>query len=234
MFVLEAVPAVLLGIATLFVLPDRPVHAAWLAPAERAWLTERLAAEASRARTKQHMKLWRVLTNKYVLVLAFVYAGSSGVSQALSLWQPQMIKSFGLTNMQVGLLNGIPFALASIAMVLWGRRSDRVGERVWHTALPLALSAVALGSAFAANNVAAFILILCLTLVGTYAIKGPFWGLSSEWLAGTAAAAGLAQINALGNFAGFVDSYLIGAISEATGSYPLALLPLVAIAAVGA
>jgi MFS transporter, ACS family, tartrate transporter len=233
MFILEAIPAVLLGVASLFVLPNGPAQAPWLAPTERAWLSERLASEVARARTAQHLPLWRVLSNKYVLVLAFVYAGSSGVSQALSLWQPQMIKSFGLTNMEVGLLNGIPFAVASVGMILWGRHSDRTGERVWHTALPLALSAVALGSAFAATTVAPFILILCLTLVGTYAIKGPFWGLSSEWLAGSAAAAGLAQINALGNFAGFVDSYLIGAIQEATGSYALALLPLVAIAAVG-
>ena len=117
--------------------------------------------------------------------------------------------------MEVGLLNGIPFAVASIAMVLWGRRSDRVGERVWHTALPLALSALALGATFWATSVTALIMVLCLALIGTYAIKGPFWGLSSEWLAGAAAAAGIAQINALGNFAGFVDSYLIGTIQSA-------------------
>ena len=233
MYILEAVPAAALGIAALFVLPDGPAQARWLAPAERSWLMERLAGEAGRTRMASHLPLWRILTNRYVLALALVYAGSSGVSQALSLWQPQMIKSFGLTNMQVGLLNGIPFAVASVAMVWWGRRSDRAGERVWHTAMPLGLSAVALASAAAATSVAPFIAILCMILVGTYALKGPFWGLSSEWLAGTGAAAGLAQINALGNLAGFVDSYLIGAIREATGSYTLALLPLVAIAAAG-
>lgn len=234
MFILEAVPAILLGIAALFVLPDSPAQARWLAPAERTWLHDRLAQGTERARTAPHMPLWSILTNKYVLTLALVYAGSSGVSQALSLWQPQMIKSFGMTNMQVGLLNSIPFAVASVAMIWWGRRSDRAHERVWHTALPLGLSALALASTFAATSVAPFIILLCLILVGTYALKGPFWGLASEWLAGgTAAAAGLAQINALGNFAGFVDSYLIGAIREATGSYPLALLPLVAIAIAG-
>jgi sugar phosphate permease len=233
MFIIEAVPAVLLGIATLFVLPNGPAQAHWMRPEERTWLSERLALEGARARTKAHMPVWDILKNKYVLTLAFVYAGSSGVSQALSLWQPQMIKSFGLSTLAVGLLNGIPFAVASIAMVLWGRHSDRVGERVWHTALPLALSAVALGTAFWATSVTPFIVILCLTLIGTYAIKGPFWGLSSEWLAGTAAAAGIAQINALGNFAGFIDSYLIGTIQDATGSYALALLPLVIIAAGG-
>ena len=78
-----------------------------------------------------------------MLTLSLAYAGTAGISQGLSLWQPQMIKSFGLTDLQVGLVNGIPFAIASVAMVLWGRRSDRAGERVWHTALPVALDAVA-------------------------------------------------------------------------------------------
>ena len=233
MFILESIPAVMMGIACLFVLPDRPAKARWLSTPQCDWLTEKLAGETARARTAPHMPLFKIMTNKYVPTLALVYAGSSGVSQALSLWQPQMLKSFGLTNMQVGLLNGIPFAVASAAMIWWGRRSDRVRERVWHTALPLGLSAVALASASAATTVAPFIVILCLILVGTYALKGPFFALSSEWLAGTAAAAGLAQINALGNLAGFVDSFLIGSIEGATGSYALALLPLVLIAAIG-
>ena len=233
MFIIEAIPAVLLGIACLVVLPNGPAQARWLEPEQRAWLLDKLAGEKVLARTAPHMTLRAIMTNKYVLTLALVYAGSAGVSQALSLWQPQMLKSFGLTTMQVGLLNGIPFAVASVAMIWWGRRSDRVRERVWHTALPLGLSALALGSAFAATSVAPFIVILCLILVGTYALKGPFFALSSEWLAGTAAAAGLAQINALGNLSGFVDSYLIGAIRDATGSFALALLPLVLIAAVG-
>ncbi len=233
MFILEAVPAILMGIACLFVLPNGPAQARWLTPDQRTWLTDKLAREKALARTAPHMSLLAIMTNKYVLTLALVYAGSSGVSQALSLWQPQMLKSFGLTNLQVGLLNGIPFAMASVAMVWWGRRSDRVRERVWHTALPLGLSALALGSALLATTVAPFIVILCLILVGTYALKGPFFALSSEWLAGTAAAAGIAQINALGNLAGFVDSALIGFIQGATGSYALALLPLVLIAAAG-
>ena len=147
MFILEALPAIIMGIACLLVLPNGPAQARWLSDEQRDWLTGRLAQEKSMARTAPHMPLLKIMTNRYVLTLALVYAGSSGVSQALSLWQPQMLKSFGLTNMEVGLLNGIPFAIASVAMVLWGRRSDRVRERVWHTALPLGLSALALGSA---------------------------------------------------------------------------------------
>lgn len=233
MFILEAIPAIAMGIACLFILPNGPAQARWLSTDQRDWLTQTLAGEKNQARTAPHMPLLKIMTNRYVLTLALVYAGSSGVSQALSLWQPQMLKSFGLSNMEVGLLNGIPFAIASVAMVWWGRRSDRVRERVWHTALPLGVSALALGSASFATTVAPFVVILCLILVGTYALKGPFFALASEWLAGTAAAAGIAQINALGNLAGFVDSFLIGAIRDATGSYALALLPLVLIAAAG-
>jgi MFS transporter, ACS family, tartrate transporter len=233
MFVLEAIPAVLMGIACLFMLPDGPARARWLSPDQSVWLTEKLASEKTRARTAPHMPLARILTNKYVLTLALVYAGSSGVSQALSIWQPQMLKSFGLTNMEVGLLNGIPFAVASVAMLWWGRRSDRVRERVWHTALPLGLSALALLSASTATSVAPFIVVLCLILVGTYALKGPFFALSSEWLAGTAAAAGLAQINALGNLSAFGFNYLIGYITAETGSFPLALMPIAFVATLG-
>jgi len=122
--------------------------------------------------------------------------------------------------MQVGLLNGIPFAVASVAMVLWGRRSDRRRERRWHTVLPLGLSALALASASLASSVTPFVIVLCLILIGTYALKGPFFALASEKLAGAAAAVGLAQINALGNLAGFVDSYLIGAIQARTNETP--------------
>ena len=233
MFILEAIPAVLLGIACLFVLPDRPGASAVADRGPTRVAGRRSWHKRRRARTAPHMSLWQIMTNKYVLILALVYAGSSGVSQALSLWQPQISKSFGLTNIQVGLLNGIPFAVASVAMicgagVLTGFASAsgtprcRSDSRLWRWPAP----------SFA-TTVAPFIVILCLILVGTYALKGPFFALSSEWLAGTAAAAGLAQINALGNLAGFVDSFLIGAIQGATGSYALALLPLVLIAAVG-
>jgi ACS family tartrate transporter-like MFS transporter len=117
LFILEAVPAVLLGVACLFVLQDGPAKARWLAPDQRAWLQARLDSEAARAKPVQHPSLWKVLWNKYVLILALVYSGASATSNALSVWQPQIIKSFGLTDMETGLLNSVPFAVASIAMI---------------------------------------------------------------------------------------------------------------------
>jgi MFS family permease len=234
LFVLEALPAVLLGVVFYRVMPDRPADARWLPAAERDWLVQRLDSERHRDRPFRHMSLGQVLRNKYVLVLALVYAGGAAASSGLSIWQPQIIKSFGLTNMQTGLLNMIPFGVASITMILWGRYSDRAGERVWNTAVPLALVALALGSALLIHALAPVLVILTAALIGTYAMKGPFWALTSEWLPATTAAAGIAWINALGNLSGFAGTWLLGVIKDATGSFAIALLPLVTLAAVGA
>jgi MFS family permease len=235
LFILEALPAVALGVVALVVLPNSPAKASWLTAPEREWLTGRLAEEAARKpAATAHPPLRDVLFNRTVLLLALAYAGTAGISQGLSLWQPQMIKSFGLTNWQVGLVNGIPFAIASVAMVLWGRHSDRTRERIWHTALPVALSAVALAcTSLAGGSLTLFLLVLSLTLVGTYAMKGPFWGLATERLSAREAAGGIAMINCLGSLAPFFGNFLIGAIKDATGSYGLAMLPLVLLSAAG-
>jgi len=233
MFILEAVPALLLGVACLFILTDKPSGARWLNTDQREWLASRLEAEVHGKRSVGHLSLWQVLWNKHVLVLSIVLAGSTAVSSGLQLWQPLIIKSYGLTNIQTGLLNSIPFALASVLMVWWGRRSDQTGERIWHAALPLMLTAISLTSALVFHSLLAIIVILSLAVIGIYAGKGPVWAVASEWLSSTTAATGLAQINALSNLAGFATTYLLGVIKGITGSYPLAMLPLVALAASG-
>jgi MFS family permease len=233
-FLLEAAPAVLLGAAAFVWLTDRPEHASWLAPRQQQWLVAELEAERRRAPRISHDSVWRVLSNRYVLIMALVYSGATGASTALALWMPQLVKSFGLTNWQTGLLNAVPFGISAVCMILWGRSSDRGGERVWHNALPLAWMVLAMIATFLAiGSLWAMIPLLTLIAAGTYATKGPFWALSSEWLGATSAAAGLAQINALGNLAGFVFNYLIGWIQAETGSFPLALMPIAAVATIG-
>jgi ACS family tartrate transporter-like MFS transporter len=227
MFVLEAVPAVLLGIASFFVLPNGPANARWLTDAQRGWLANRLAADSSSPRKAVgHLSLWQVISNKYVLAASLIYAGASGSSQVLSLWQPQIIKSFGLSNMQTGLVNSIPFGIASVLMILWGRNSDRTRERTWHTAIPLLLLAVSLSVAPFASALLPVVLLLCVAVTATYIVKGPFWALTTEWMSAGVAAAAIAQVNAIGNIGGFLGSYLLGVIKDATGSYSLGLLPL--------
>src|SRR6202046_1842603 len=233
-FLLEALPAVLLGIASFIWLTDRPEHSSWLTGEQQRWLISTTDAERRRVPRISHESVWRVMTNKYVLIMALVYSGAAGASTSLALWMPQLVKSFGLTNWQTGLLNAVPFGIAAGWMILWGRSSDRPGERVWHNALPLGWMVLAmLATFFAIHSLWAMIPLLTLIAAGTYASKGPFWALSSEWLGSTSAAAGLAQINALGNLSGFVFNYLIGWIQAETGSFPLAMMPIAATATVG-
>jgi sugar phosphate permease len=233
-FVLEAIPAMLMGVMALAWLTDAPAHARWLTPEQRDWLSRRMTDERDRAARVPRMSVWRVLTEKHVLIMALVYSGAAGASSGLAIWQPQILKSFGLTNFETGLVNAVPYGIAAVLMILWGRHSDRTGERVWHNAVPISAIVVGLLGTFYVGSLWPMVVMLTVVLVGTYACKGPFWALSTEYLAAPVAAAGIAQINALGNLSGFAANYLIGAIKDATGSYPLSLLPIMALSALGA
>ena len=236
LFVMEAVPTILLGLACLFVLTDKPAQATWLEPDQREWLTGRMAAEAAVRKPVGHLSFWQLLTNKYFLVMALVCSGASATGSVLSVWQPQLLKSFGLSNMQTGFINAIPYGIATVAMVLWGRHSDRSRERRWHTAIPLLLAAggftalVMTGTAI----VPTLIMVTC-CLVGAYAFKGPFWALSAGWLSASTLAAGLAGINAISNLiGGAVMVNVVGIVKEQTGSFVLGMLPLALLCCVSA
>jgi ACS family tartrate transporter-like MFS transporter len=236
LFIMEAMPAILLGLATLFLLPDRPAQADWLAPEQREWLTARLAGEHAQVGAVGHGQhsLWKVMTNKYVIVLSIINCGSSATSNALSLWQPQILKSFGLSTFETGLLNSIPFGIASVFMIVWGLRADKSGERIWNTALPLTLTAISLASTLLTRSLLVTMILLSLALVGNYAFKGPFWALASDWLSARTAAVGLAAINTWAHIGTAGATALLGVIKDATGSFPVALLPLVTLTATGA
>jgi nitrate/nitrite transporter NarK len=153
----------------------------------------------------------------------------------MSVWAPQLLKTFGLSNMEIGLVNAIPYGLASIAMIIWGRSSDKTGERRWHTATTLLLITAGLLLALVTSSLVATVFLLSMVLIGAYSMKGPFWALASGWLSSSTAAAGLAAIGALANLIGggvMVNVY--GTIHGATGSYALALMPLAALCAAGA
>lgn len=131
LFIAEGLPTVVLGIICLFVLTDRPEQAKWLTPEQKNWLTNRIAEERKQRRPVGHISLWQLLRNKYVVALALVDSGASAAGSVLGAWQPQLIKAFGgLTNFQTSLLNSIPYLAACVLMVLWGRNSDRTGERL--------------------------------------------------------------------------------------------------------
>ncbi|MDD3180517.1 MAG: MFS transporter [Opitutaceae bacterium] len=233
MFILEGLPIVLLGVLAFYILPDNPTQAKWLRPEQVSWLTGCLAEERAKVHKVSHIPVWKVLINGPVLILSIAYAASSAVSNSLSLWQPQIIKSFGLSDMQTGVLNAIPFGLGLGSMLLWGRFSDKTGERLLSTSLPLLLCALALGLTLVTDSLVLTMVILCVALVGIYAIKGPFWALAADLMSSEVAPTGIAAINTLAHVATFGAIYLLGIIKSSTGSFPVALLPLVLLNVVG-
>jgi len=234
LFILEGIPAVILGIAAFFLLSNRPTDASWLNQEQKAWLSTTIQAENEKKKAIGHISLWQLLRHKHIWVMALIYAGASAAGSTLSVWSPQLLKSFGLDNFSTGLVNAIPYGLASILMVVWGRSSDRSGERRWHTALTLFLIAGGLLSAFITNSLTGSVVILSLVLMGAYSMKGPFWALASGWMSSTTAAAGLAAIGAMANLIGgglMVNVY--GIINQATGSHTLAMMPLAILCGIG-
>ncbi|WP_210510422.1 MFS transporter [Pantoea ananatis] len=234
LFILEGIPAVLLGVAAFFLLSNRPENATWLTEGQRNWLSTTLAEENAKRKVIGHISLWQLLRHKHIWVMALIYAGASAAGSTLSVWSPQLLKSFGLDNFTTGLVNAIPYGLASVLMIVWGRSSDRTGERRWHTALTLFLIAGGLLSAFLTQSLAGSVVILSLVLIGAYSMKGPFWALASGWMSSTTAAAGLAAIGAMANLIGgglMVNVY--GIINEQTGSHALAMVPLAVLCAAG-
>jgi ACS family tartrate transporter-like MFS transporter len=232
-FILEAAPAVLLGFVCLAWLTDGPAHARWLRPDQRDWLAAKLAEEKTQAKRVAHGSAWRVVRNPTVLALAIIYAGGATASSGLGLWQPQFIKSFGLTNAEVGWVNALPYVFSAVAMIWWGHRSDRRNERLWHTAIPLGLSGLALALCIPFPTLIPTVTLLCVCVVCTSVTRGPFWALASEYLSAPSAAAGIAMVNAMGTGCGFICNALMGSIYDATHSYPLAMLPIVAFAILG-
>ena len=221
LYILEAVPAIVLGFVVLKVLTDRPEEAAWLDAEERNWLAGRLRAEAAPEKPQQGGAgdAWSVLRDPRVLALAVIYSGTSAGLYAAGLWSPMMIRQFGFSPLTVGWLNALPSVLAAVAMVVWARNSDRTMERTWHVAIPCAVACAGLVWAGYAQAALPVILALVLVNFGSNASKGPLWAVPGLFLTGAGAAAGIAWINSLGNLGGFFGPLLIGWIKSKSGSY---------------
>ncbi|KVH35256.1 MFS transporter permease [Burkholderia cepacia] len=225
LFVAEGLPVFVFGIVCLFLLTDRPEHATWLTAAEKAWLASRLQAERDTARPIAEVSTWQLLRNRQVWGLTLACAAALAAGSVLGVWQPQLIKSHGLTDLETGLLNSIPYGIASVLMVIWGWSSDRNGERRWHACTALLLIALGFGLAGLAGNLATILTLLSCVLIGAYSFKAPFWALSLELLTPRVAAVGLAGINAVGTLAGGLMVNVYGMILDRTGSTNLAMMP---------
>ena len=227
LFVVEAVPALLLGVAVLWFLPDGPAKSRWLTDEEKARIADCLARDrAHHVHEDAHHALWPALRDARVLLLSLIYFGLVIGLYGTNFWLPQIVKGMGYSTVEIGWIVAAVYAVAAIAMPLWGWSSDRRQERVWHTALAAFASAAGcIGAAYFQSPLLA-ILALGLAAVAVYVSIVPFWAMPPTFLGGTGAAAGIALINSVGNLGGFAGPYIIGWVKETTASYSAGMLAL--------
>jgi len=229
MFFVEGIPAVLLGVVVLFLLPDRPSKARWLAKADATALEEVIAAEDSR-QVPHTVGLRAALTDARVLAMSVVYFGIVFGLYVLAFFLPTVIEGFGaqfgtkLSLVQTGLVTAIPYAIASVVMVLWSRHSDRSGERRWHVAIPAFVGAAAIAVALLQNSPYLVMTAITITACGVFAAIPVIWQIPPKFLTGVGAAAGIALINSFGNLSGFAGPYLAGWLKDLTGAFQAGML----------
>jgi D-galactonate transporter len=228
-FIAEAIPALILSVVVLTVLKDTPAEATWLAPDERAWLVARQAAERRQREAVHDYSVWQVLTNPRVLGLGLGGFGIAYSTYGIVYFLPQIVKNFGLTNLQTGFVSAIPFLVAAIGMIWYGRRSDRLMERRSHCAIAFLICAVGLVATALLPSPTLRLIALCVAAFGAWATLPVFWAMPTAFLSGAAAAAGVAYINSIANIAGFVGPFIMGWIKDATGSFDGGLLVIASV-----
>ena len=234
MYIAEAIPTVVIGVITFFVLTNRPEQAKFLTAEERNWLVTTIAAERRAKEAVRTFTLWQALYNPKVLLLALNYVGIVTASLGMLIFVPQMIKSLGnYSNMTVGWLTMIPYICGAIAMVVWGRISDRMNERRWNLFIGCVFSTVGLAIAGMTMGTWWALVGMSIATMGFYGSKGPFFAMPPMFLSGAGLAAGIAWINSIGNLGGFFGPWYVGVMKDLTGSYAgglygLALLGLIA------
>jgi ACS family tartrate transporter-like MFS transporter len=233
LFLIEGMPAVLLGIVALLFLTDRPKDAAWLTPRERSALEDRLAQEVRETKVYGLDAVGQALTNPRIVALGLLYFCIVVALYGIGFWMPQVLKTYGLSNLAIGFLTALPYLVAAFGMVAAGRHSDITGERILHVGVPLFLAAAAFVWSSIAGPLPLVMVALTLATLGIYAAIGTFWALPSAILTRTGAAAGLALINSIGNCGGFAAPVVIGWLKGATGDFTIPLLFLSASLALG-
>ncbi|WP_034303343.1 MFS transporter [Herbaspirillum sp. RV1423] len=227
MFILEGLPAIVMGIVTFFYLVDRPEQGKWLDNDERRWLTATLAAEQEKNAPHAQHEFKVIFRDKRMWVLTLVYMFNAVAIYGVVLWLPQIVKSLGgLNNFQTGIVSAIPFLCAAVGLVLVARSSDRTGERKMHTACAGLCGGVFLAASALVPSPLAGLILICIAAMGLWATLGVFWTLPTQFLTGAAAAGGIAMINGFAQIGGFVGPYLVGWIRETTQSFSIALLVL--------
>lgn len=226
LFVLEGIPAAVVGLIAFGYLTNRPKDATWLAPEERTWLQDTLDREAAMVSAKQKISAWKALSNPRLLLLCVIYTAMVIGVYGVNMWLPQIVRSFGETDPRtIGILAAIPFLAASIGMLIVGKSSDFFKERKLHVTATMLMAGLALlASTQTTGSIPVTILLLSISSIGMYACMPIFWTIPPTFLTGAAVAAGIGLINSIGNLGGFAGPFLIGWIKDETGSFMSGLI----------
>lgn len=233
MYLIEGAPALLMAFVVYFYLTNRPGEATWLAPDEREWIQKRLDAERANRESIVRLSLLQSITIPRVVLLGCVYMALNIPQYGLSFFLPQIVKAFGVTNVEAGFITALPYVVGAIGMILWGRHSDKTGDRVWHVVTSFAAMVVGLGLAAVIANPTAKILVLCIAAWGFFSILPCFWTLPTAFLSGIGAAAGIASVNSIGNLGGYFGPKIFGYLKTSTGGDTASLIFLACSAVVG-
>ena len=235
LLILEGLPALVMGAATFFYLTDWPKEALWLQEDERNWITGELEAEKT-AKSVRPLSVWQAMRQGDVIKLTLAaFCGLTAV-YGFGFWLPKIVQKFsGLSVLQVTLLSGVPYLAAFPAMVWNGWHSDKTNERRWHTAIPLAAAGLLLilGQGIGANLFVA-LLVLSLAAMTVHSYIPVFWQLPTSFLTEAAAAACVGMINSFGNLGGFVGPYVVGYLTDRTGTYSAGIAYLGSMSFLGA
>jgi sugar phosphate permease len=220
LLILEGIPAVVCGVLTYFLLPNRPAEAKFLNQEEKDWITGELAREEREKLASHKISAVQAVMNKRVWHLGLIGFTLNIGMYTMSFWMPQLVKSVsgGYSNSLIGLLVMIPHLVGLPVMVLMSRSSDRKQERRYHAAIPAIAAGIALASLGAAQSMFPTIVLLSFAALGIYSVYGPLYSLPADFLTGFAAASGIALVSSLANLGGFAGSYATGWISQKTGS----------------
>jgi MFS transporter, ACS family, tartrate transporter len=233
-FILEALPAILLAFVVLKMMTDRPAVATWLAEDERNWLEGRLNEERHKIDSVRRLSLWQALADRRVFALSMIYFMSVTANYGIVFFMPQIVKGMNLSNQMTGLVTAVPYIIGTIGLLAWGYSSDRFRERRWHLIVASLLAGAGLIWAgwFGSSYVA--LAGMAAATTGIYGSRASFWPMPSMFLTGTAAAGAIAMINATGNLGGYVGPFVVGWIKDSTNSFQAGLYFLAGCAIAGA
>lgn len=226
LFLIEAVPPIVMSVVTWKLLTDHPDDATWLTQEQKAWLNGRLAEERAQREAIHKFSLAEAFTNRRIWLLTLAWIGHTLSQFGLAFFLPLIVKGLGVPSGMIGIVSGVPFIFALVAMLVAGRHSDRTGERLWHTAAAWLTVAIGLGACtfIGVGHPVLLMGALCVAAMGMWVAPPIFWALPSAMLTGAAAAGGIAMINAVGNLGGWLGPWVFGLIREASGNDTVALL----------